>query len=74
MKGDGVATFEAFDTKLQSKVKRRQECEAAQQAYLTKEQQEMTATSSMAVLESDSDEDCNANETAAPPTENTPTV
>ncbi|KAJ8369049.1 hypothetical protein SKAU_G00090770 [Synaphobranchus kaupii] len=75
MKGDRVATFGAFDAKLQSKVKRRQEREAgaaARQARFTKEQQEMTVTSSMAVLESESDEDSDADETAAPPADNTP--
>ena len=50
MKGDRMATFGAFDTKIQFKVKQQQEREAAQQAYLAKEQQEMTATYSMAVL------------------------
>ena len=59
-KGDRVATFGAFDAKLQSKVKRRQEREcvfAARQARVTKEQQEMTATSSMVMMESENDED-----------------
>ena len=59
MKGDRVATFGAFDAKLQSKVKRRQEREcvfAARQARVTKVQQGMTATTSMVMMESENDE------------------
>lgn len=77
MKGDRVATFGAFDAKLQSVVKRRQEREAAAtarqaRATITKEQHETTMTSSTAVLESASDEDSDKDEAAAPLAENTP--
>ncbi|KAJ8389704.1 hypothetical protein AAFF_G00114100 [Aldrovandia affinis] len=75
MKGNRVATFGAFDGKLQSKMKRRQESEAgaaARQARATKGQQEMTATSGAAVSESESDEDSDEDEAAASPAENAP--
>ncbi|KAJ4930285.1 hypothetical protein JOQ06_019290 [Pogonophryne albipinna] len=75
MKGDRVATFGAFDAKLQSKVKRRQKREAgaaARQSHFTSEQQEMKVKSRMAMLESESDEDSVTDEIATLPAENTP--
>ena len=58
MKGNRVATFEAFDIVTNKKMNRRQEREAAKQAYLATQLQEMDASSSVAELASSSDESC----------------
>jgi hypothetical protein len=74
MKTDRLATLGAFDSKLHSKVKRKQEREAraaAQRAHATKELQEMSKTVSSAMLESESDKDSDKDEEATP-TENMP--
>ena len=75
MKGDRIATFCAADEKLQSKLKRRQEREAAaaaRQARSIKEHREMTMTSSTAVLQSENYQDRDLDETPDPPAENIP--
>ena len=64
MKGDRVATFGAFDAKLHSKVKRRQERECNAATLQERTIKEQLETFSTAVLDSDSDNG-SSNETEA---------